>query len=155
MCLFRFEAQITEPSPEYAQWLSTVKNVNEIIQFANDFTYISDKEQFGKTDHWQTPSEFFKNKRGDCEDLHLFVSDAIYRTLGWESYLLIGWKWDGFLKIVAHGMTIFNDGKGYRLVDYWNVVPMKKLFDYEALKKVNYAHFGGIFRMPDGKRIRQ
>ena len=63
MCLFRFKAQITEPSPEYAQWLSTVKNVNEIIQFANDFTYISDKEQFGKTDHWQTPSEFFKNKR--------------------------------------------------------------------------------------------
>ncbi len=76
MCLFRFKAKITEPSPDYAQWLAQQRTVKDIINFANDFTYISDKEQFNKVDHWQTPSEFFISKKGDCEDIHLFIADA-------------------------------------------------------------------------------
>ena len=66
MCLFRFKAKITEPSQAYTQWLAQQRTVKDIINFANNFTYVSDKEQFGKVDRWQTPSEFFVNKRGDC-----------------------------------------------------------------------------------------
>lgn len=155
MCIFRFKGKITEPSPEYVSWLSKQKTFEDVHSYINDFTYVDDKVQFGVLDYWQTPSQFFATKKGDCEDIHFFLADAIYRALGWESYLLIGWRWDGFLKMISHGMAIFNDGMSYKLIDYWNVVPMQKLFDYEALKKVNYTHFGGIFRMPNGKRIKQ
>ena len=34
-----------------------------------NFQYMSDKKQFGKEDHWQTPSETKRNKKYDCEDI--------------------------------------------------------------------------------------
>ena len=155
MCWFRFKAKKSEPSPEYAEWLSKQKTFEDVHRFINDFEYVSDMEQFGVIDYWQTPSQFFRTKIGDCEDVHLWLADAIYRALGWESYLLIGWKWERFPKAIAHGMSIFKrDGK-YYLINYWDVIPMNGLFDKEALKKAGYTFFGGIFRMPDGKKIRR
>jgi hypothetical protein len=82
-----------------------------------------DHDQFKVTDYWQTPSQYFATNTGDCEDVHLFLADAIYRALGWESYLLIGWKWERFLKPIAHGMTIFKrDGKilYYQLLGHYS-----------------------------------
>lgn len=154
MCWFRFRAKKSEPSPEYADWLAQQKTFEDVHHFIDDFTYVSDEEQFDKVDYWQTPSEFFATKHGDCEDVHLFLADAFYRALSLESYLVVGWKWAGFLKIVAHGMTIVKrqDGK-YYLINYWDIIPMKTLKDKEALKQAGYTHFGGIFKMPDGKRV--
>ena len=79
MCLFRFKAKKSEPSPEYAYWLSQQKTFQDVHHFIDDFTYQYDKDQFGVTDYWQTPSQFFRTKTGDCEDVHLFLADAIYR----------------------------------------------------------------------------
>lgn len=153
MCLYRFKAKITDPSPEYAQWLSQPKTLESIINFANDFTYVSDKEQFGKTDYWMTPSEFFVTKRGDCDDIHLFMADAIYRALGWESYLVIAWRFTQFPKTEAHAMTIFKRDGQYFLLNYRQIIPMNSLKDREALKKAGFTYLGAIFRMPDGKRV--
>ena len=154
MCWFRFKAKKSEPSPEYANWLAKQKTFQDVHHFIDDFTYQYDKDQFGVTDYWQTPSQFFRTKTGDCEDVHLFLADAFYRALNWESYLLIGWKWTGFLKPIAHGMTIFKrDGK-YYIINYWDIIPMKHLRDTEALKRAGYDYFGGIFKMPDGKKVK-
>ncbi|NMD00285.1 MAG: hypothetical protein GYA62_11275, partial [Bacteroidales bacterium] len=103
MCIFRFKGKITEPSPEYAKWLSQQKTFESVHSYINDFTYVDDKVQFGVLDYWQTPSQYFATNTGDCEDVHLFLADAIYRALGWESYLLIGWKWEKFPRAIAHG----------------------------------------------------
>ena len=152
MCWFRFKAKKSEPSPEYAYWLSQQKTFEDVHHFIDDFVYQYDKDQFGVTDYWQTPSQFFATKRGDCEDVHLFLADAFYRALGLESYLLIGWKWEGFLRTIAHGMTIVKKEK-YYLINYWDIIPMQHLRDVEALKRAGYTYFGGIFRMPDGKKV--
>lgn len=154
MCWFRFKAKKSEPSPEYAYWLSKQKTFQDVHHFIDDFTYQYDKDQFGVEDYWQTPSQYFATNTGDCEDVHLFLADAIYRALGWESYLLIGWKWEKFPRAIAHGMTIFNDGKNYFLINYWDVIPMKHLRDKEALNRAGYTYFGGIFQMPDGKKVK-
>lgn len=154
MCWFRFEAKKSEPSPEYAEWLSQQKTFEDVHHFIDDFVYVSDMEQWGKADYWETPSEFFATKRGDCEDVHLFLADAFYRALGLESYLIVGWTWNGFLKIISHGMTVVKKPDGnYYLVNYWDIFPMKSLRDKQALRQAGYSYFGGIFRMPDGRRV--
>ncbi len=153
MCLFRFKAKITEPSPEYAQWLSKQKTAEDIINFANDFTYVYDKEQFGKRDYWQTPSEFFVNKKGDCEDVHLFIADVLHRALGLESYLIVAWTFTTFPLSVAHGMAIYKQNNQYYLVNYRKKFLMSSLRDKEALRKAGYNYIGGIWRMPNGKRV--
>ncbi len=153
MCFYRFKTKITEPSPAYAQWLSKQKTVEDIIKFANDFTYVSDKEQFGKGDYWQTPSEFFARKHGDCEDVHLFIADALYRALRLESYLIIAWKFTRFPLTEAHGMTIYKQSGQYYLLNYRRTYLMNSLKDKQALKQAGYNYIGGIWRMPDGKKI--
>lgn len=155
MCIFRFKAPKSEPSPEYLSWLSIQRTFEDVHRYINDFTYVHDSEQFGVVDYWQTPSQFFATKTGDCEDVHLFLVDAFYRALGLESYLLIGWKWDRFPKAIAHGMTIVKklDGK-YYLVNYWDVIPMCSLRDKIALERAGYTYFGGIFKMPNGEKVK-
>ena len=153
MCLFRFKAKITEPSPDYAQWLDQQRTVKDIINFANNFTYVSDKEQFGKVDRWQTPSEFFANKRGDCEDVAWFIADALYRALRLESYLIIAWKFTRFPLTEAHGMTIYKQSGQYYLLNYRRTYLMNSLKDKQALKQAGYNYIGGIWRMPDGRRV--
>lgn len=153
MCFYRFKTKITEPSPPYAQWLVQQRTVEGIINFANDFTYTSDKKLFGKVDHWQTPSEFFASKKGDCEDIHLFIADAIYRALGLESYLIIAWRFTRFPLSEAHAMTIYKKNNQYYLINYRNVISMNSLKDRQAIKQAGFSHIGGIWKMPDGKRI--
>lgn len=153
MCFFRFKTKITEPSPEYVQWLTQQKTVESIINFANDFTYVSDKKLFGKVDHWQTPSEFFATKKGDCEDIHLFISDAIYRALGLESYLIVAWRFSRFPLTESHAMSIYKRNGQYYLVNYREVTPMSSLKDKSAIKEEGFSYIGGIWQMPNGRKI--
>ena len=147
MCLFRFKAKITEPSPEYLEWLNKQKSIQDIINFANDFVYVSDKKQFGKTDYWQTPNEFFVNKLADCEDVHLFIADAIYRAFGLNTYLLIAWR-----PFEAHAMAIYEQN-GYYLVNYRQIIPMVKLKDTNVVKQAGYNRIKAVFKIPEGKRV--
>jgi len=148
MCFYRFKTKITEPSPEYREWLNQQKSIQDIINFANDFIYISDKKQFGKTDYWQTPNEFFMNKLADCEDVHLFIADAIYRAFNLNTYLLIAWR-----LFEAHAMAIYKKDNQYFLVNYRDIIPMASLKDKEAVKKAGFSYIGGVWRMPDGRRV--
>jgi len=153
MCFYRFKTKITEPSPEYREWLNQQKSIQDIINFANDFTYVSDKNQFNKVDYWQTPSEFFISKKGDCEDIHFFIADAIYRALGLESYLIVAWRFTRFPLSEAHAMTIYKKNNQYYLINYRNVISMNSLKDRQAIKQAGFSHIGGIWRMPDGRRV--
>ena len=147
MCFYRFKTKITEPSPEYREWLNQQKSIQDIINFANDFIYISDKKQFGKTDYWQPPNEFFIRKQGDCEDIHLFIADAIYRAFGLNTYLLIAWR-----LFEAHAMAIYEQN-GYYLVNYRQVISMTKLKDVNAVKKTGYNRIKAVFKIPEGKKV--
>lgn len=57
------------------------KDVSKVIarvnSFVNDFTYTSDKAQYGKSEFWATSEEFFKNGGGDCEDFAIAKKDLL------------------------------------------------------------------------------
>lgn len=48
------------------------KDFIELRRFLAHCEYVSDKEQFGKRDHWQAPELFEESKKGDCEDFALW-----------------------------------------------------------------------------------
>ncbi len=52
---------------------SKVVAVNEYV---NNFRYIEDKDNFGKSDYWATPTEFFA-RGGDCEDFAVEKYDIL------------------------------------------------------------------------------
>ncbi len=45
----------------------------EVRRFLLDCRYVSDLEQFGQRDYWQSPELFEELKRGDCEDFALWT----------------------------------------------------------------------------------
>lgn len=54
-----------------------------VIRWAAGYVdYVSDSEQFGIGDYWQTPEEVLKNKKGDCEDLAILFMYACDLRLG-------------------------------------------------------------------------
>jgi predicted transglutaminase-like cysteine proteinase len=56
-----------------------VENVNN---FFNDFTYISDQELYGKSDYWASPKEFVLNGGGDCKSYIRFIAGIeIYKKI--------------------------------------------------------------------------
>ena len=56
---------------------SKIEAVNEYV---NQVNYIEDKNNFGKTDYWATPTEFF-TRGGDCEDFAI-AKYALLKKLG-------------------------------------------------------------------------
>ena len=54
--------------------------VAAVNEYVNQFRYIEDQNNFGKSDYWATPTEFFA-RGGDCEDFAI-AKYAILKQLG-------------------------------------------------------------------------
>jgi hypothetical protein len=48
-------------------------SIDELRRFLFTCTYVSDEEQFGKSDYWLPPEAFEICKQGDCEDFALYA----------------------------------------------------------------------------------
>lgn len=46
-----------------------LKSLEEINRVINSFPYIEDIKNYGVSDYWATPKEFFAHRGGDCEDI--------------------------------------------------------------------------------------
>ena len=60
--------------------MSLADKISAVNAYVNKFTYIEDKDNYGKSDHWATPSEFFA-RGGDCEDFAI-AKYAMLKELG-------------------------------------------------------------------------
>ena len=49
-----------------------LESIDELRKFLLTCRYISDQEQFGKSEYWLPPEQFETSKRGDCEDFALY-----------------------------------------------------------------------------------
>ncbi|MBL1147889.1 MAG: hypothetical protein HND56_03695 [Pseudomonadota bacterium] len=91
--LDRFEKQLTAHSgataPRLQLWkaelsrirhLSTADKIAAVNNYINKVQYITDAKNWGQTDHWATPVEFF-SRGGDCEDFAI-AKYASLRALG-------------------------------------------------------------------------
>lgn len=106
--LFAFAVPALKPAfAEISSYEKTVQNIKtpkELSKFLKkNFKFVSDQKLFGVEDYWQTPEEFWKNKKGDCEDYALFTK-AVLEKLGYEAYTISLYS-GGY----AHTVTIYSD----------------------------------------------
>lgn len=75
----------TFPIGRYVTQPLTVKcqTLDDLRKFLRTCRGVSDKEQFGKEDHWMPPEDFEKSRKGDCEDFAMYV---------WRQLLQMGYK---------------------------------------------------------------
>jgi len=86
-----------------------------INEYVNQFRYIEDKNNFGKTDYWATPTEFFV-KGGDCEDFAI-AKYAMLKALGIpEDKMRLAIVQDKIKKI-PHAVLIVYTDNGPMLLD--------------------------------------
>ncbi len=91
--LDRFERQLsatnTATAPRLQSWkaelsrmrhYSTVDKIRAVNDYINQVRYVPDIDNWGKSDHWSTPIEFF-SRGGDCEDFAI-AKYASLRALG-------------------------------------------------------------------------
>lgn len=91
---------------------SKVVAVNEYV---NNFRYIEDKDNFGKSDYWATPTEFFA-RGGDCEDFAI-AKYAILKQLGVpEDKMRLAIVQDK-IKNIPHAVLIVYTDNGPMLLD--------------------------------------
>ncbi len=86
---FSYEARSASSNAVLIEWKNNLRqfknqpieqmasNVNDMV---NRVRYISDNRNWGKSDYWETPTEFF-SKGGDCEDFAI-TKYASLRALG-------------------------------------------------------------------------
>lgn len=61
----------------------------ELRKFLAGCKYVSDREQFGKDDYWQSPEDFEKSRKGDCEDFALWTwRQLVY--MNYEARFVVG-----------------------------------------------------------------
>ena len=66
----QFSTGSLQPWPHYLDDRSSVSvsNINEIETWLRGCQYITDEDQFNKSDHWLRPGRFEELMQGDCED---------------------------------------------------------------------------------------
>jgi len=85
-----------------------VSALKHLGKFLRKCKYVSDRDLFDKTDYWQLPDQFEKNRRGDCEDFSLW-SWRKFLDLGEDARFTYG-RQDGG----EHAwVTIFREGLPY------------------------------------------
>lgn len=59
---------------------SGLYKMNRINMEINLFKYISDVNNYGKSEHWASPQEFLISKGGDCEDFAIAKADLLIKS---------------------------------------------------------------------------
>ena len=89
--------------------------VSAVNEYVNKTRYIEDKKNFGKSDYWATPAEFFA-RGGDCEDFAI-AKYAMLKELGvLESQMRLAIVQDK-IKNIPHAVLIVYTDQGPMLLD--------------------------------------
>jgi predicted transglutaminase-like cysteine proteinase len=89
--------------------------VAAVNEYVNQVRYIEDKTNFGKSDYWATPAEFFA-RGGDCEDFAI-AKYAMLKELGvHESQMRLAIVQDK-VKNIPHAVLIVYTDNGAMLLD--------------------------------------
>jgi predicted transglutaminase-like cysteine proteinase len=126
----KFEEQMhtaSASSPRVMMWKAELKSlegmsereqVTAVNDYVNQSRYIEDGENYGKSDYWATPIEFF-SRGGDCEDFAI-AKYASLRALGFSSdrlrIVIVQDTW----KNVAHAILAVYTNGGVVILDNQN-----------------------------------
>lgn len=91
------------------------------------FGYLSDIKQFGIKDYWQSPIQFFINRKGDCEDYAVW-NYTVLKHHGYKVQIVIVKNHDtdrnhALIKVIIKGKIKYVDMNDYykRLPDNYEV----------------------------------
>jgi len=122
---------------ESLKGLSLPKMAYSVNHMMNQKRYISDKANYGKTDYWATPVEFFQ-RGGDCEDFAIAKYTAL-RALGVpENRLRIAIVQD-LQKNIPHAILIVYTDQGPLVLDNQikSAVSAEKVSHYKPIFSIN------------------
>jgi predicted transglutaminase-like cysteine proteinase len=125
----RFEEQMKTQSatPRILMWKSALRElqgkspeeqIEGVNAYINAVRYKEDMENYGKSDYWATPAEFF-SKGGDCEDFAI-AKYASLRALGFSSDSLRIAIVQDTIKNIAHALLIVYTDAGAFVLDNQN-----------------------------------
>jgi hypothetical protein len=90
----------------------TCETLDDVWEFLETCTYVSDQEQFNQRDYWLPPDEFEKTRQGDCEDFALWTWRQMM-ALGYRARFVVGGIREGY-DVNGHAwVTIEKEGKHY------------------------------------------
>ena len=95
--------------------LSLSGKVTAVNEYVNQFRYIEDQDNFGKSDHWATPGEFFA-KGGDCEDFAI-AKYAMLKQLGVADNRMRLAIVQDKIKNIPHAILIVYTDQGAMILD--------------------------------------
>lgn len=107
---------------------------DKVNEFVNETRYITDQNNYGKSDYWSTPIEFLQNG-GDCEDFAIAKYTAL-RTLGVpEERMRIAIVHDN-LKNIPHAILVVYTEQGAYILDNQQE---------DIINAANYSRYRPIF----------
>ncbi|MBU6234769.1 MAG: transglutaminase-like cysteine peptidase [Alphaproteobacteria bacterium] len=116
---------------------SELEKVEAVNAYYNKVRYIEDKNNFGKSDYWETPVEF-TSRGGDCEDFAI-AKYAALKALGFsESQLRLAIVQDTW-KGLPHAILIVYTADGAKFLDnqYKDVKDVAGFDRYRPVYSIN------------------
>lgn len=114
------------------------RKIVAVNDFFNAIPYVSDLDNYGVTDLWQTPYELME-KGGDCEDYAIAKYISLRRLGVPESDMRIIVVRDADLGGVVHAVLEVRDGNRAKVLDNQNarIIPTKQIHHYSPLFAIN------------------
>jgi predicted transglutaminase-like cysteine proteinase len=116
--------------------------ITEVNKFFNGMTYITDQNNYGTADYWQTPYEMME-RGGDCEDYAIAKYISLKRLGVSESDMRVLIVKDGKLNNTIHAvLQIEVDGMAQILDNQEkSVKPVAKVFHYNPVFAINETNW--------------
>jgi hypothetical protein len=112
MSVAEAKAQPLDRSLSFQDLAFQLKTPETIARFLwENFAFEDDQRQFGKAEHWQSPEEFLKNHKGDCEDFARFAYE-VFKLNGTTAFLL-----NVYGETFGHTVCVFKENGKYQIID--------------------------------------
>lgn len=114
--------------------LEMIEAVNDYV---NSFRYIEDKNNWGRSDYWATPTEFFA-RGGDCEDFAI-AKYAALKALGFPAANMRLAIVQDQKKNIPHAILIVYTAQGALMLDNQikDVTPTHQVGHYKPIYSIN------------------
>jgi predicted transglutaminase-like cysteine proteinase len=116
---------------------SQIDQLREVNSFINQWRYRADSNNYGKSDYWASPSEFFK-RSGDCED-YAIAKYVTLRQMGFSADQLRLVVVKDVRRDLAHAVLAAYVGNDVFILDNLSskVLPQSSVADYAPYYSVN------------------
>lgn len=156
----RFEQQMKGAGgdPQMQAWKAQLQSlagassrdkVAAVNNYINQITYVEDSKNYGQSDYWATPVEFFR-KGGDCEDFAI-AKYASLRALGFSTDQLRIAIVQDKIKNIAHAILIVYTEDGTYVLDNQDkrLRHAAEVTRYQPVFSINATNWW-LHRMPVG-----